>query len=121
MKTAEQQFKLDAKWTDDCQGKKDYDGEILSISTRYWPRGGGFHVFDRDNPKRGFQGNEARPQIRPSAQSQLVIYHAESGYLTLVEQEFEAETQEEVQAQVEAWAQAQMDRAVAALQREFGE
>ena len=33
-----------AKWTDDCQGKKDYDGKILCLSTRYWPRGGGVTV-----------------------------------------------------------------------------
>ena len=32
-----------AMWTDDCQGKKDYDGNMVSISTRYWPgpSGGG--------------------------------------------------------------------------------
>lgn len=26
-----------ARWSDDCQGKKDYDGRLISISTRYWP------------------------------------------------------------------------------------
>lgn len=26
-----------AKWIDDCQGKKDFDCALLSISTRYWP------------------------------------------------------------------------------------
>jgi len=26
-----------AEWTDDCQGKKDYDGPIITIATRYWP------------------------------------------------------------------------------------
>lgn len=25
------------KWTNDCQGKMDYDGEVVSINTRLWP------------------------------------------------------------------------------------
>ena len=28
---------LAAEWTDDCQGKKDYDGDVLAITTRCWP------------------------------------------------------------------------------------
>lgn len=43
-------MKIDAKWTPDCQGKKDYDGQILSISTRYWPSGGGFATFSYTEP-----------------------------------------------------------------------
>ena len=41
------QFKLVARWTDDCQGKKDFDGRLLSYSTRYWPasyRGSGIYI-----------------------------------------------------------------------------
>lgn len=118
------QFKLAAHWTDDCQGKKDYDGEILSISTRYWPRGGSALVFDSAHPELGLH-KPARPDVKPSASSSLMLHYADADgdadYIKLIEKDFEAETQEEVQAEVEAWAQEQMDRAVAALQREFTE
>lgn len=124
--TPEDQIKLYANWTDDCQGKKDYDGPIIEISTRYWPRGGGFHVFDRDSPSLGMQGNESRPEIKPSANCSLIICCGpkEDGdgggdSLTLIEQEFEGETFEEVAAQVEAFAQAQTDRVVSLLKREY--
>lgn len=122
MATAEEQLKLRARWTDDCQGKKDYDGPVVSISTRYWPRGGSVLVFDRSRPELGLHKLE-RPDVKPSAHSSLVIDFADSDgdadYLKLVEKEFEAETQEEVQALVETWAQGQMDRAVAVLRQEF--
>lgn len=39
--------RINARWTDDCQGKKDFDGTIIDISSRYWPRGGGFGLFSR--------------------------------------------------------------------------
>ncbi len=122
MNTAEQQLKLDARWTDDCQGKKDYDGDILSISTRYWPRGGSALVFDSSHPELGLHKPD-RPDIKPSAHSSLMLRYADADGdaddLKLIEKEFEAETQEEVQSQVEAWAQEQMDRAVAVLRKEF--
>lgn len=126
METAEQRLKLDARWTDDCQGKKDYDGEILSISTRYWPRGGGFQTFDSRKPELGLQGNDARPDVKPSANSSLMVRYKDpdggdlGDDLTLAEMYFEADTEQEVKAQVEAWAQVQMDRAVAVLRKEFG-
>lgn len=117
-------MKLVAEWTDDCQGKKDYDGDILSISTRYWPRGGGFHVFDRLRPELGMQDNETRPEIKPSATSSLVIgFRDEDGCedtFELASAEFEADTFEEIAPQVRDWAQTQMDRAVTVLRAEFG-
>lgn len=114
---------LAAKWTDDCQGKKDYDGRILSISTRYWPRGGGFHLFDSRHPELGLQNNETRPRIKPSATSSLVIWYLDENgcqdSLDIVSAEFKGETFEEINPQVEAWAQKQMDRAVSILRKEF--
>jgi hypothetical protein len=115
-------LRLQAEWTDDCQGKKDYDGDILSISTRYWPRGGGFFVLRNAGDGVAFEENDARPYIKPSATSSLMLtYHKDGGgdYVDLTEQSFEGETFEEVAAQVEVWAQEQMDRAVRALRAEF--
>ncbi len=58
-------MRLAAKWTNDCQGKKDYDGSIVRITTRYWPRGGGFTIL------RGGVAEEkdTRPDIRPAGDS----------------------------------------------------
>jgi hypothetical protein len=117
-------MKLNAEWKDDCQGKRDFDGQVLSISTRYWPRGGGFHVLDRSRPELGMQGNETRPEIRPSATSSLCIWFLDEDgsedTLDLARAEFEGETFEEIAPQVEAWAQEQMNKAVAVLRAAFG-
>lgn len=55
--------KVPATWEDDCQGKKDYDAELVSLSTRYWPRGGGFSAIIDGK----WEHNEDRPDIKPSA------------------------------------------------------
>jgi hypothetical protein len=101
---------LPVEWTDDCQGKKDYDGDLVTISTRYWPRGGGISVLDAT----GFKTNGDQ-SILPSAHS--TIYLGET--VKLADREFEGETQEEVQRAVEDWAQEQFARICAVLRREF--
>ena len=98
-------FKLHAKWTDDCQGKKNYDGPVISISTRFWP------------PNYDGKG-------RYSARSHLMIDHNNEpddfpdGY-SVIEQEFYGLTEDEVKKQVEEFAQKMMDRVVKAVQQEF--
>ena len=91
-------MKLDAKWTQDCQGKQDYDAELVSLSTRYWPRGGGFFSFNTATG--GFKENKDRPELLPSAHASILIQGER-----IVEADFEAETEGEVKARVEAWAQ----------------
>jgi hypothetical protein len=122
-----------AHWTPDCSGKQDYDGEILSISTRYWPRGGSATIFNNGR----FESDGSNPQrqrtIPPSASSSIILHvgpivdydparhldgHAEHA-VTLAEREFEGETEEEVKGQVEAWAAEQYARIVAALRVAF--
>ena len=82
------------EWTNDCSGKKDYDGDVVRVSSRYWPRGGGFLVFGTN----GLEDNDARPEIKPSAKSHILLGDEE-----LATAEFEGETEAEVKAQVEAW------------------
>jgi hypothetical protein len=118
---AEKHIKLAAKWTNDCGGKKDYDGDILSVSTRYWPEDGGFWIGD----EKGFRKNDILS--KPSAKCSLCFWDGSEGtredtggaYSNLISADFEGDTFEEVAAKVEAWAQEQTDRAVAALRREF--
>ena len=117
-------YKIKAEWTDDCSGKKDYDGDIISLSTRYWPAGGGFSVFDREHPELGLQGNETRPGIRPSAKAEIVVQYADKDgdvdYYTLATEEFEADTEAEVKLAVEKWAQSQFENIVSCLKNYYG-
>lgn len=120
------EYKIAAQWSDDCNGKKDYDGPILSLSTRYWPRGGGFMVFDTANPNLGLRDSADAYDTCPSAASSLLLTIAtgddpeDTTDLFLAREEFEGETYEEVRQKVESWAQTQMDRVIKALVGEFG-
>jgi hypothetical protein len=108
------QIKLDAEWTNDCQGKKDYNGHILSISTRYWPAGGGLTLIHNEGGKITIQ--EGIEGVRPLARSALVIHDKNSeDYIVLATMEFEGDSSEDVARKVEQWAQEQMDRATGAL------
>ena len=80
-----------ARWTSDCNGKQDYDGRMLSISTRYWPA---WKSSDR----------------RPSAHAAIHVNHGRpdpdddwGDYTVLFDQEFSAATESEVKVLVEAW------------------
>lgn len=108
-------MKPNAKWTDDCTGKKDYDGDVLSISTRYWPAGGGFYVLDSN----GFRQN--KDGSKPRAKASLLFWHdGDEEYETIVESGyFEGDSFEEVKAQVEIWVQTQYDKTFAALKAAF--
>jgi hypothetical protein len=110
-------MRLDAEWTDDCQGKKDYDGEILSVSTRYWPAGGGFHVFDTREPEKGLHLNDYGS--KPSAHCSLLLRDANDEDVTLIDKEFEGESFSAVSQQVEAWAQEQYEKAISVLRAAF--
>jgi hypothetical protein len=100
------------KWTLDCQGKQDFDGEIVSLSTRYWPRGGGFTVLEA-GPWR-WEENKDRPEIKPSANASIMLLGKE-----LVSQDFEAETEAEVKQLVEAWARTEIERIAATVTKLF--
>lgn len=101
------QLKLSAKWTDDCQGKKDYDANIIELSTRYWPSGGGFTLLNANTGE--WQENEDRPYIKPSAKANIIIRHGNNNYIDLATFEVEANTEEEVKAAVEKWAAKQFE------------
>ena len=107
-----------ARWTDDCAGKKNFDGDVLSISTRYWPAGGGFFISKGGKLRPSI---EVCPDIKPSATAALMLRLAGGRYIAIVAQAFKADTPEEVFAAVEVWATAQFNRAIAALSREFGD
>lgn len=103
---------INARWTDDCCGKKDYDADLVRLSTRLWPGGGGFLEF---NTADGIvRDNADRPDIKPFA-SAAFFFQEE----TLCECEFEADTEDAVKSQVEAWTEEQFARIERALRGEF--
>jgi hypothetical protein len=118
-------------WTDDCQGKKNYDGSILSISCRYWPHGGGFHLLDTSKlpSDEAWQGNEKRPEIKPSASVSLTLDYFENeeeksdpdnhSWNDLISADFEGETEEEVKAKVEKWVQDVFDDIVKIITEKY--
>jgi hypothetical protein len=106
------------EWKPDCQGKWDYDCDLVSLSCRYWPQGGGFHVYDTMNGS--WEGNEVRPGIRPSAKASICIGDLAIGpYEELAEVKFDGDTEDEVKAKIEAWAAEMIGRVDAAIRREF--
>lgn len=116
-------MKAPVEWTNDCGGKMDYDGFFVSVGTRYWPRGGGFltGTITPEGEYTNIQGNESRSEVRPSANSAILLNSKDVVLpVTLVEQEFEGETKEEVQRQVEIWVQSQYDKIAELLMSHFG-
>ena len=107
-------MRLPAEWSDDCQGKKDFDGELVSLSTRYWPAGGGISLF---HPKLGWSHNPL--DCKPSANSKIILRHADD-YVIFAEKEFEGDSLEAVKEMVEEWAQEQYRRVIKAMTQEFG-
>lgn len=108
------ELKVDANWTNDCQGKKDYDGHIVSVTTRYWPEGGGFSLLSNTDGQITIEGNEARPHIKASANSSIVLWFkdadGEGSGVDLIEKEFTGNSEDDVKAQVEAWVQSEFDK-----------
>lgn len=66
-------------WSGDCSGKKDYDGKLLVVSTRYWPAGGGFYIMDSRHPEKGlYPSNNGQP---PSAHSSIILRCRETDHV----------------------------------------
>ena len=85
-------------WVDDCQGKKDYDGQIVWLSSRYWPAS-----YSSDG--------------RPSAKASILTACEETPVdgRVLFAAEFSAGTEAEVKQLVEAWADETIKRLLANL------
>jgi len=111
-------MKLKIKWTGDCQGKKDYDGDIVAVSTRYWP--GTLTVFDTAHAEKGLHEIQGG---KPSATCTIMLSngypHHNDETSDLIEKDFVGDTFEDVATQVEVWAQEQMNRVETALRAEF--
>lgn len=100
-----------AVWTDDCQGKKDYDGGFLRISSRFWPgeqdHGEGMMVTEY-TPGKGVSIGSYKLQ-QASAVAAIIMVLPADDTLTLREAKFTGANFKEVSADVEAWVQSNVD------------
>jgi len=110
---AREDFFEEKVWTLDCQGKKDYDGDLVTYSSRSYPRGGSSDIFG-PNGYHSDRTDPSRQHIKPSAVSGIYVMGVE-----ITKKWFEAETEEEVHAQAEAWVQEQTERVRSAVLRAF--
>jgi hypothetical protein len=114
-------LRVPAQWTNDCQGKKDFDGALVMLSTRYWPRGGGFSVLLPG--AREFVDSGTLNDSPPSAHATIYLGSTANEFygdaVELIDVHVEAGTEDLVKAQVEAWAAEQFQRIGRALRREF--
>ena len=117
-------MKTTAKWTDDCCGKKDFDGEMLTVSSRYWPKGGSGMMFDTSNPTEGLRSYD---DGSPCSANSKILFHytkenGDQDYVVVAEtgDYVTGASLEEVQAKIETWVQKTTDRILRALTKEFG-
>jgi len=104
-------MELQAKWTPDCQGKQDYDADLVRLSTRYWPRGGGYAEMTADGR---WLENGDRPNTPPRATATIYLQDE-----PLTTASFEGDTEAEVKAKVEAWAREQFAKVVSVMSGAF--
>lgn len=108
----------DIVWTADCQGKMDYDGPIIDVSTRFWPEGGGVMLVTNDGDGTGTI-QDGIPGVKPAASSSIYLrakdVDGNDRERVLAQKDFEGDTGEEVRAQVEAWVKGEFDKIVRSL------
>jgi hypothetical protein len=93
------------EWKLDCQGKQDFDDNLVFLSCRYYPRGGGFSTFTASpGGPVDWKHNEDRPEIKPTAYAGVYLRG-----MVLAELTVEGETEAEVKEQVERWARVQIE------------
>ena len=103
-------------WTDDCQGKKDYDGRLVSISCRYWPGPAGMEAFNTVSHHGGDVSFSNTPYgKRPSANASIILNFGTplgpddfDDYSKWREKDFEADSEAVVKMLVENWVKEQM-------------
>jgi hypothetical protein len=96
----ELKMKVPAEWSDDCGGKKNFDGDLVSVCVTCFPGGRG--------------GSSTA-----SASILLLQGNDEDDDVDLVRQEFTGQTQEEAQRQVEVWVQAKYEEIAKLLMDHF--
>jgi len=108
-----------ARWKDDCQGKKNYDGPLLSISCRYYPtakeQAEGSH-WNYISGNGELEAHLYEADGKASAIASIILEDGPldendtpSGYRTWRESEFVGDSCAEVKTLVEQWVQQQFD------------
>lgn len=106
------------EWIPDCHSKQDYDGTLVSLSCRMYPRGGGFIQVDTKTGE--VKENSDRPTIPPEATVSILLGDPCGGpYETLASAYFVEETEEKVKALVERWSAGMIAKVEAAVRQAF--
>lgn len=84
-----------AQWSEDCQGKWDYDGPLLSISCRYWPA----------SWSRNGQCSAVASIVLDHHSDQNEFDHPDTALWR--ERHFYGQTEDEVKRKVETWVDQQ--------------
>lgn len=113
-------MKIDASWTNDCQGKQDYDGPILTLSTRYWPGPEGGAAMQVTAQGGRVEISDAPWGPQPTATADILLHFSDEDCTPLRTQDFTGATEADVKAQVEAWADAQFAEIQTLLLAHFG-
>jgi hypothetical protein len=103
-----------AAWIPDCNGKANYDAQIVRLDTRYWPPWKSHN--NRASAKATIYLEAGKVELDPIPK---YGFQLDSKAVALAEKRFEEDTEGEVKAAVEAWALVQVERVWAAVIREF--
>lgn len=103
-------MELQAQWEPDCQGKQDFDADLVHLSSRFYPQGGGFSELSAGR----WLENSDRPRILPSAVATIYLQDR-----ALASAHFEGYTEAEVKAKLEAWAREQFIKVESATSAAF--
>lgn len=103
-------MELQAEWEPDCQGKQDFDADLVRLSSRFYPQGGGWSELSAGR----WLENKDRPEVPPNAVAHIYLQDRE-----IATAAFEGRTEAEVKAKVEAWARSQFDKIVGAMSAAF--
>lgn len=107
-------FEPFAAWTDDCQGKKNYDFPVIGVNTRYWSPGG-MIVYDATA---GRFVDQLTTNHTATCSLEIVHRGTDDEFpdrYSLIERDFSGDSFEAVKADVEAWAREQYAKAVKAV------
>lgn len=110
-----------AKWRDDCQGKKDYDGEVVVLSCRYWPGADseqGTMIVTRDHNGQVVIGTEPHGE-RHHVHASICLVKAGGDFATLTHEHFYGNSFDEVRVATEGWAKGAVARVWRAVIVEF--
>lgn len=112
-----------AEWTLDCGGKKSFDGEVVVLSSRYWPGGhwpaGSIVVTPKDHNGHQYMNAEPYTRRHHAHTSICLVKGIQGDHVQVADEHFFGDSFDEVKVAVEAWASVMVARVWRAVIAEF--